>query len=85
VGLGAADPAGARLRDDRRSSGAVSAAIITPLVGATAIGTENAVPWAAALALVAGAIDAIGGPEHVFHPVKEAVSRIDAAAVRLGS
>ncbi len=35
---------------------AVSTAIITPLVGAAAIGTEEAVPWAAALALVAGAV-----------------------------
>ncbi len=35
---------------------AVSTAIITPLVGAAAIGTEKAVPWAAALALVAGVV-----------------------------
>ncbi len=35
---------------------AVSTAVITPLVGAAAIGTEEAVPWAAALALAAGAV-----------------------------
>ena len=33
----------------------------------------------------AGAIDAIGGPGHVFHTVKEAVDGIDAAAVRVES
>ena len=33
----------------------------------------------------AGVIDAIGGPEHVFHTVKEAVDGIDAAPVRLES
>ena len=31
----------------------------------------------------AGVIEAIGGPERVFHTVKEAVDGIDAAAVRL--
>ena len=35
---------------------AVSAAVITPLVGATALGTSQAAPYAAALALAAGAI-----------------------------
>jgi sulfate permease, SulP family len=35
---------------------AVSAAVITPLVGATALGTSKAAPYAAALALVAGGI-----------------------------
>ena len=35
---------------------AVSTAIITPLVGAAAIGTDKVVPWAAALALVAGGV-----------------------------
>ena len=35
---------------------AVSAAVITPLVGAAAIGTSAAVPFAAALALIAGVI-----------------------------
>jgi sulfate permease, SulP family len=35
---------------------AVSAAVITPLVGAAAFGTSKAVPYTAALALVAGAI-----------------------------
>ena len=33
----------------------------------------------------AGVIDAIGGPEHVFHTVKEAVDGIDAAPARLES
>jgi sulfate permease, SulP family len=35
---------------------AVSAAVITPIVGAGAIGTEAAVPWAAALAIAAGGV-----------------------------
>jgi high affinity sulfate transporter 1 len=35
---------------------AVSAAVITPLVGATALGTSKAAPYAAALALAAGGI-----------------------------
>jgi SulP family sulfate permease len=35
---------------------AVSTAVITPLAGAAAIGTDKAAPWAAALALAAGAV-----------------------------
>jgi SulP family sulfate permease len=35
---------------------AVSTAVITPLVGASAIGTDKAAPWAAALALAAGVV-----------------------------
>ncbi len=33
----------------------------------------------------AGTIEAIGGPERVFHTVKEAVDGTDSGAVRLGS
>ncbi len=36
--------------------GAVSAAVIAPIVGQSAMGTEDVVPFAAALALVAGAV-----------------------------
>ena len=40
---------------------AVSTAVITPLVGAAAIGTDEAAPWAAALALASGAVYVVLG------------------------
>ena len=40
---------------------AVSTAVITPLAGAAAIGTDAAAPWAAALALAAGAVYVVLG------------------------
>ncbi len=35
---------------------AVSTAVITPIIGASALGTDKAAEWAAALALAAGAL-----------------------------
>jgi SulP family sulfate permease len=43
-------------QEPREAVCAASAAVITPLVGASALGTSKAVPYTAALALVAGAI-----------------------------